>query len=144
MIARPGDHESAVRAPGRDGNSGTAGIPVPGTRPTGSARFRRRVTQEGQPELQPPLRDLLVKEVPATREDVKRDRREASHCLVHVGHGNPAVPVPGHHQARDVNLAQAAGHGIRIPAGHEAEYGTDVGRVAHETAIDVPGLGRHP
>jgi hypothetical protein len=99
--------------------------------------------QEGQQEFQDPIRSLLVQEMASTRQDPKDDIRQPIHRRMNIRHRDPTVPVPGHDQARDVDLTEATSHGIRVPTGHQPEYGTDVGRVAHETTIDVPGRRRH-
>mgnify|MGYP001819084409 CR=1 FL=1 len=100
--------------------------------------------QEGEEQLQDAVRDLLVEEVSSTRQHPKRDVRQAIDCRMDVGHRDPTVPIPRHYQARDVDLTEATGHGIRIPSGHEPEHGTDVGWMSHETTIEVPGRRRHP
>jgi len=99
--------------------------------------------QKGKEQLQNAVRDLLVEEVSSTRQHPKCDVRKAIDRRVDVRHRDPTVPIPGQHQARDVDLIEATGHGIRIPTGHEPEHGTDVGGIAHETTIEIPGLRRH-
>lgn len=99
--------------------------------------------QEGQEELQDPVRNLLVEEVTSARQDPQGDVRQTIHRRMDVGHRDPTVPIPGHHQARDVDLTEATGHGVGIPSGHEPEHGTDVGWIAHETTIELHGRRRH-
>jgi hypothetical protein len=108
-----------------------------------AVRARDVGPEEGKEELQHAIRDLLVEEMAAARQHPEGDLRQALDGGMDVLHRDPFICVPGHDQAWHVDLAQAAGHGIGIPAGHEPEYRTDVGRIAHETTIDVPGRRRH-
>lgn len=87
------------------------------------------------------VRSLLVGEMAEALQDAEFGVRECRHGPLDHGRGNPAVLRPSQHQGGHGEPGKQGLDALRIPLRQQTKHGTDVCRIAGQTAIDRCRLG---